>query len=161
MNFSTCLSAWEAQAVSSPWVSDAQGHIGRSGDPGWTEGEGRGGESLPCVGSPFPSVSHHFFYSRPRAVLTVQIIKCVCTALKCFLQSHRDTLVAPQTFLSLPFPLCLPLGSNFCSVRFPDPLMPPSLAHEPRSSTLHSARSFQGGGVCLCSKSTWRNPLGH
>jgi len=42
VNFSARLSAWEALAVCIPWEADAQGHVGTSGDPGRTAGEGIG-----------------------------------------------------------------------------------------------------------------------
>ena len=111
MNFSARLSAWEALAVCIPWEADAQGHVGTSGDPGRTAGEGIGrwGFALDgCGRSPSPSscVSHNCIYFRLNTVLKIQLIKCVCTTPKGFLQLHGDTCSSPDSSAFAVF-LCL------------------------------------------------------
>lgn len=47
VNLSTCLSALEALTVSIPGQVVTRGYVCRSGNPGWTEGEGIGGKFAP------------------------------------------------------------------------------------------------------------------
>lgn len=121
MNFSRSLSALEALTVSIPWEADAQGHICRSGNPGWTEAGETGGECAPdrCGRRPslLPCASPNCL---PQVLL--QTPGCAENAAsqvrlretECFLQPP-ETLVALQALIpchvSLPF-----LGSSFCLV---------------------------------------------